>query len=232
MKRISITFVLLFCLLCLGCGALEEYEKTQQLNEQYVRNWSIAQENFEQSAQNPDQTQQVPNEYQHEWEQPMPDDTATEPEIGNMPDVDISTVELPIESKIQIKGIYGCVEALPYEITIHQKGNVVIITHEDKYKYGRKEFSLNIKRFKVFWKIFSLFDIMSFNESYGTMGSTADFRGDLTIDIVTADGSLSKKIHIPGTTIENEEFLNLLYVIIWLVDEDMDVLDYLKPWEK
>ena len=73
---------------------------------------------------------------------------------------------------------------------------------------------------------------MSFNESYGTMGSTADFRGDLTIDIVTADGSLSKKIHIPGTTIENEEFLNLLYVIIWLVDEDMDVLDYLKPWEK
>jgi hypothetical protein len=232
MRTISITGVLLFCLLCLGCGAEDDFEKIRQNREQYIRNWSIAQENLKQTPQDSDQTQQDPNESQQEWEQPPLEDTTTQPEIDSIPNIDISTVELPIESKIQIKGIYGCEEALPYEITIHQKGNVVIITHEDKYKYGRKEFSLHIKRFKVFWKIFSLFDIMSFNESYGRMGSTADFRGDLTIDIVTADGSLNKKIHIPGTTIENEEFLNLLYVIIWLVDEDMDVLDYLKPWEK
>ncbi len=226
MRRISITGVLLFCLLCLGCGALEEFEKTQQFNELYVRNWSIAQLNLEQNQQSIEETPWDSNESQQESDLPTEVYEPNQSEIYTT-DIDVNDIELPIESIFQYKGITGCIAAIPYENTIYQNGDVVVIK-----KVGSRTdntiYSLPINKFKVFWLFFSSFDIMSFGESYGEMWSTADFTGDLIIDIVTTEGRLNKKIGIEGSIINDNEFKKLLYTIKWLADENAQDSDLLR----
>ncbi len=263
MRRITIMGAILVCLPILGCSADKEFEQKQRDWEEYSRNWSINQYNLEQARLELDLAKQDPNRIEKEqtqpvWDQPLEDpnqfpqeqawqdpneteqdrdpqqeessETQTETDIP--PVVKLNPEIIPLESIIEIKGDYDCFPPHPYSITINQKGDVVLITNITDNNESR-EFSLHIKRFKLFWQIFASVDIMSLDQSYGVwIDSTVDYRGYLTIDIQTEEGRISKKIFVfKPHAVKDEEFNKLLYIITWLVGEDIDIPGFLKPWE-
>lgn len=256
MRKIMILGAFLGLLSVLGCSAEEEYIRQQRQWEEYARNWDVTQQNLEQTRleldfakydtqqvlqdhiqhdwdqleQEPYQTQQNPNETERDRDWPPQEDEESKPIPEAEPEIELNPDIIPLESMFEIKGEYN--DSIPhtYQLTINQNGDVVIITNITDGDEIRK-FSLHIKRFKLFWSVISSADIMSLDEFYGIWAESTDgFTGDLTIDIITEDGHLNKSVHFDTDYIRDKEFLKLLYMINWLVGDDMDVPDFLKPW--
>lgn len=143
----------------------------------------------------------------------------------------INDINIPIESRFEIKGYHGCIVAYPYNIIIHQKGeNVTItsITNRDRKKYQQ-----DFDKFLIFWLIYSSIDINSLKESYGKMATTADFEGKLSINITTKKEQLSKDIGIVAGTLEDKDIAKLIKGMTWLVHGDNLVFSHFKQlWEK
>ena len=150
--------------------------------------------------------------------------------IGGCDRVKLKSTNIPEESKFEITGIHGCESAIPYNLTIHQKGNEVIIRDLINYNDSR-EYSVDFKKFESFWKICSSMDINSLSKSYGSFKSTGDFRGSLLIDLLTDKGRVKKKIEIIAGTIRDEQFLDFIDGMLSLVDTDEQILWCLKREE-
>ena len=148
----------------------------------------------------------------------------------------INDLDIPIESRFEIKGHYGCLVAFPYNIIIHQKGEDVIVTNITKQ--GKKEYRQDFNKFLIFWLICSPIDINSLKISYegGNIVaiSTADFRGKLSISVTTRQGELSKDLRIRAgaNTFEGEDITKLIKAMTWLVHGDNLVFSHFKElWE-
>lgn len=144
----------------------------------------------------------------------------------------INDLNIPIESRFEIKGYYGCLVAFPYNIIIHQKGEDVIVTSITKQ--GKKEYRQDFNKFLIFWLICSPIDINSLKISYGggdiVAISTADFRGNLSINVTTRHGELNKDLRIRAgaSTLEGEDIAKLIKGMTWLVHGDSLVFSYFK----
>ncbi len=130
----------------------------------------------------------------------------------------INDLNIPVESKFEIKGEYGCIASWPYNIIIHQIGEnikITCITNQD-----RKESRQDFDKFKIFWLIYSSIDINSLNEFYGKGATTADFGGILSINVTTKDEKFSKEIGIVAGTLEDKDIAKLIKGMTWLVHGD------------
>jgi hypothetical protein len=124
------------------------------------------------------------------------------------------------ETKFEIKGGYGCIAFIPYNLSIHQKGENITYTFNDK------EGLIDKTKFDRFREVYSSIGLCNLHSSYGTMQSTADFRGDLTIEITNDKGSWTRKIDFTGR-IEDGNFKLLIESMMNLVDKDERLPDHL-----
>lgn len=243
MRKLTIMGAFLGVLFILGCSADKEFALQQYQWEQQARDWSLARENWNVNQQNLEQARDELNQaqdgsnqaeqelMQKDWDEPLPEGDESQTEAGPMPVVKLNPGKIPLQSLIEIQGDYGGPPARQYGISIVQKGNVVIVANlADSNEVD--EFSLDARRFRVFWQIFASVDIMSLNGLYGTMVSDDDFSGFLTIDVQTAEGNLRRNISIANpASIDDKDFNTLLYMIDWLVSENTEIPGFLKPWE-
>ncbi|MBN2183658.1 MAG: hypothetical protein JW715_17245 [Sedimentisphaerales bacterium] len=130
----------------------------------------------------------------------------------------INDLNIPIESRFEIKGHYGCIAPYPYNIIIHQRGQNVIIT--SIINRDRKKYHQDFDKFLIFWLIYSSIDINSLQESYGEMETTADFRGKLSINVTTQEGQQSKDVGILAGRLEDGDLAKLIKGMTWLVHGD------------
>jgi hypothetical protein len=137
----------------------------------------------------------------------------------DLPENDADRLSGVTETKFEIKGGHGCIGFIPYNLTIHQKGQSVTYTFNDKEGFIDK------KKFEGFWKVCSSIGLCNLRSSYGTMDSTGDFYGDLTIEITNDKGSWSKKIDFKGR-IEDRKFKLLIESMMNMVDKDERILGF------
>jgi hypothetical protein len=142
-----------------------------------------------------------------------------------------SDLNIPIESKFEIRGIYGCIAPYPYNFTIHQKGKDVIIKNRTDYQH-RIEYRSDFSRFVIFWFIYSSIDINSLKDSYGKMASTADFRGVISINVITKDEEFSRDIKIIAGTLEDNEVSKIIRSMVWLFHPERTIPFFFEElWE-
>jgi hypothetical protein len=118
------------------------------------------------------------------------------------------------ETKFEIRGGYGCIAFIPYNLTIHQKGQSVT------YTFNGKERVMDYEQFRRFWKVCSSIDLCRLGSSYGMMETTADFRGDLTIEVTNGKEIWSRKIQFIKGEIGDKRFKELIDTMMKLVDKD------------
>lgn len=124
--------------------------------------------------------------------------------VMNDPDKTNNTEDLPLESRFEIAGNYGCRILYSYSMFVEQKGNVVKVNGSP----------VDIKIYQELWKACCDINFESLNRSYGVMRSTADFRGTFNVDIKYKDRMLSKKINLTYGYIEDEQFKDLIDKIL------------------
>ena len=126
----------------------------------------------------------------------------------------ISYSDIPIESRFAIEGYYGCIAAFPYSLVICQKGTDVTYVFNDSESH-----LLNYSRFEKFWHLCSLMDLNLLKSTYGSMASTADFRGHLTIECRIGKGRFFKKIEFQMGLIEDSKFAKLINSVMKMVSK-------------
>ena len=120
----------------------------------------------------------------------------------------------PIESRFMIEGYYGCIAAFPYRLVICQKGPDVIYIFNDG-----EEHVLDYEQFEKFWYFCSLIDLNLLKPSYGSMRTTADFRGHLSIECRTESGRFVRKVMLQVGMIEDAEFIKLINAMMKMVSK-------------
>ncbi len=95
---------------------------------------------------------------------------------------------VPVKSSFSIMGDYACLAPIPYNLRIEQEGTRVT------YLFRDKEYVIAYRDFQTFWRALASMDIEGLRASYFRMTTTADFRGDLILDITTEHGRTGKNI--------------------------------------
>ncbi|HML76357.1 MAG TPA: hypothetical protein PKB02_17840 [Anaerohalosphaeraceae bacterium] len=145
--------------------------------------------------------------------------------VMNDPDETNNTEDLPLESRFEIAGIFGCRCAQPYQIIVEQKGRDV------KYKVAfvgttYEKCDVDFKIYQDLWKACCDINLDTLDRSYGVMCKTGDFRGTFNVDIKYKDRMLSKKIGLEYGYIKEEQFKDLIDKIMEMAPSDMMLPQY------
>jgi hypothetical protein len=97
-------------------------------------------------------------------------------------------------------------------LRVSQKGRAITYTLNDKKQ------DIKYEKFERFWQICKSINPDSLGSSYGSMKTTADFRGTLTIEVKTERESIEKKIEFIRGSIENEGFRRLINSMMEMVE--------------
>lgn len=146
-------------------------------------------------------------------------------QVMNDPNEPNNTEALPLESRFEIAGIFGCVCAHPYQIIVEQKGRDV------KYKVTfvgttYEKCDVDFKIYQDLWKTCCDINLDALDRSYGVMCKTSDFRGTFNVDIKYKDRMLSKKIGLEYGYIKEEQFKDLIDKIMEMAPSDMMLPQY------
>ncbi|MHC4166748.1 MAG: hypothetical protein ACYSWQ_07315 [Planctomycetota bacterium] len=106
----------------------------------------------------------------------------------------------------------GCVVPTPHQLRIDQEGERV--TYTLQYSSGPDGYYLTaglpFASFRRLWATVVASDVGLFESSYGRMVSTADYRGNLVIEVYTGAERLSRTIRLEGLNVEDGNLRNLL----------------------
>ncbi len=121
---------------------------------------------------------------------------------------------------------HGDVAPVPHTLRIDQEGERV--TYTLQYGSGPDRYYLAagvpIASFRRLWATVVASDVGSFRPSYGTMGSTADYRGNLVIEVDTGTERMSRTIRLDGFNFQDRNLRSLLQSMAQMhpADRSMD----------
>lgn len=128
---------------------------------------------------------------------------------------------LPDESKVIIKGTYGCYVGLGYEIAISQSNAVISAIVNDSSEHY--EMSVDRDAYQSFWSYYlSVKDRLG--DEYGEWITTGSFRGAITIQYEVDGCVQADEISIYGELFKDDVFRALFEKYIRLVPDQ-----YLEP---
>ena len=119
----------------------------------------------------------------------------------------------PPRSSTFILDLYhGGAAPVPHKLRIDQQGEQV--TYSLQHGSGPNGYYLNagvpFALFGRLWTTVVTSDVGSYKSSYGRMASTADYRGNLVIEVDTGSERLSRMIRLEGLNFEEENLRSLL----------------------
>lgn len=115
---------------------------------------------------------------------------------------------------LTLSGVYGCKSSRPYNFKIEKVEDSAIVVCQDSTKL------LSNVRFKEFYLKLDSLQPSKFLTQYGEIGTTADFRGTLTLDYQINLKKVSKSIIIRKGIITDKKFDSALDIIISIWSKD------------
>ncbi len=113
---------------------------------------------------------------------------------------------LPLESKFEIEGHFGCVISQPYKLTIIQEGSDIRYGSSFSEDKEMGYYPVEYDKFKRLWIACEKANIGSLKKRYGENQSTGDFHGKFTCEIQLEDRIVSKEIFLTYGKINDIHF--------------------------
>jgi len=127
----------------------------------------------------------------------------------------------PRSSTFTLDLYHGDIDPVPHNLRIVQEGESVRYTLQ--HGVGPAYYltaHIPFASFRRLWTAVVARDVSSYGSSYGRMGSTADYRGNLVIEVNTGVERLSRTIHLGGLNFEDRNLRNLLSSMAQMHPED------------
>lgn len=139
------------------------------------------------------------------------------------------TSALPRRSAFTLDLYHGDIDPVPHQLRIDQQGEQVTYTLQHGSGPGGYYLTAGVPfaAFKRLWAVVAAGEVGSFRPSYGRMGSTADCRGSLVIEVDTGTERLSRMIRLEGLNFEDGNLRNLLKSMAQMHPED-HVVDFFR----
>lgn len=122
---------------------------------------------------------------------------------------------LPEEFHLRLSGTYGCIASFPYLMQISRSGTAWAL----QVKKGNRTWVGKVSRtqFRALWQKLLAAQPDSLKKEYGSLRSTADFRGELFLSYIYNDRGVRKYIKLTIGTLKDARMRSVLQALMALV---------------